>query len=738
MLRQLCETVPRRKAVTRRVLLLLGLALVLAAGCEEEEGVGRSADDVEELSKNGELTAVESGGYADLFEYDPLGRVVRARHRRDGAELVYESRYGYPIDGVPGAGSVLVERRYPDGEIVRTGYDVAGEVASVTAGATPILTRQSRNARGQVVEVEHGNGVLERRVYDEQGDLRLDELQATSPQAGIVQQLAYAYDAVGNPTSVQDAVHPERTATYAYDALDRLARWARGADERSYRYDALDNLIEKEGHTQLYGAPGPSGGVKPHALRRARGRDYAYDESGNTVRIDATDPTSGAAATTRLEWNADGMPVRVTRVEGGGVERLTERAYVGKSIWKKTAGGKTTYYLPGMHVTVPEGGTLAEGRVRKLYGSAQRDAEGNVFHVLGDHLGSTTVVTDALGFVVHRSVYTPWGEDDVGSCCAGSVCDTESEGCLFDPVLRYNQKEPDESGFYDYGARLYEPLTGRWLSGDPAFDGLDPYAYVRNNPVRYVDADGRVAIVPLLLKAGVNAAADLLAQVGMEVFFGGKSLDEVDVNWKSVGISSLEGLLPWKTPGGRLGRAALSGATSALTGYWNARGRYSDENAVRDFMIGFVSDLAGGGLGELTAKYGEKAVRAGLQRLGLEQLLDKGAKQAARGAVDPHTIRFSQNSIKRSFTNGATLREAIDGLKSGAVSPESFPPIRVFERNGQLFTLDNRRLYVFQEAGIPIRTVPATADEIRNEAWKLTTTNEGTSIVVRGAGQHYP
>jgi len=81
---------------------------------------------------------------------------------------------------------------------------------------------------------------------------------------------------------------------------------------------------------------------------------------------------------------------------------------------------------------------------------------------------------------------------------------------------------------------------------------------------------------------------------------------------------------------------------------------------------------------------------------------------------------------------GAAYDENASGLRSGAISSEAFPPIRVLERNGLTFTLDNRRLFVFQEAGVPIRTVPATAEESAAEAWKFTTRNEGASIRVRG------
>ena len=75
----------------------------------------------------------------------------------------------------------------------------------------------------------------------------------------------------------------------------------------------------------------------------------------------------------------------------------------------------------------------------------------------------------------------------------------------------------------------------------------------------------------------------------------------------------------------------------------------------------------------------------------------------------------------------------IQGLKTGTIDPNDVPAIRIFEKDGVLYTLDNRRLYAFQQAGI--ENIPyqwATSQEIANEAWKFTTTNSGISIQVRG------
>ena len=70
-------------------------------------------------------------------------------------------------------------------------------------------------------------------------------------------------------------------------------------------------------------------------------------------------------------------------------------------------------------------------------------------------------------------------------------------------------------------------------------------------------------------------------------------------------------------------------------------------------------------------------------------------------------------------------------LKENTVDVSEIPPIRIFEVNGQLFTLDNRRHYAFKKAGVPIKTVPATATEIQKESYKFSTANGGVDINVR-------
>lgn len=103
-----------------------------------------------------------------------------------------------------------------------------------------------------------------------------------------------------------------------------------------------------------------------------------------------------------------------------------------------------------------------------------------------------------------------------------------------------------------------------------------------------------------------------------------------------------------------------------------------------------------------------------------------------RGFIDPLLVRFCQNSIRDTFRTGGTVDALVLALRSGGVEPQQVPPIRIFELDGKLYTLDNRRLWAFREAGVSISYRKATEQEVREEGWKFKLVGDGWTIRVRG------
>ncbi len=63
---------------------------------------------------------------------------------------------------------------------------------------------------------------------------------------------------------------------------------------------------------------------------------------------------------------------------------------------------------------------------------------------------------------------------------------------LYESKELYTDFSSAYMGVYDFGARFYNPLYGRWFAPDPAQQGINPYTYCGNNPVMLVDPDGRI------------------------------------------------------------------------------------------------------------------------------------------------------------------------------------------------------------------------------------------------------
>ncbi|MER5942507.1 SpvB/TcaC N-terminal domain-containing protein [Streptomyces sp. NPDC001928] len=436
-------------------------------------------------------------------------------------------------------------------------YQPGGGLRSVSVDGVEFVRQILHNARGQRVLAVLGCDVLCRYAYDPV-TFRLARLRsepcAGDPDTGwratgpVLQDSTYRHDLAGNVLAVLErtpssGVRPDAPDSldrlFAYDALYRLVRatgrecdmppaqppWqvlASCADRtrarawtQTYTYDDVGGL-----RTMRHDAGAGAAWRREHTtqdadnrlLRTQQGSDvceYAHDPAGNVVR---------ESTSRHLGWDhADRMVTFRVQPEGAAVaSQFAQYRYdaagrrVCRLLRKQDGRHELTVYVSDVFerlaLTASSGATTRHDTVHVLDGTRRvarlrlgpqppDETTPALTYELGDHLDSCAVITDAKGALVDREEFTPYGE----TCFGGYALKR----------YRFTGKERDtESGYQYHGARYYVPWAGRWTSCDPAWpvDGTDSYAYVRNNPLTFVDPTGRQA-GPSSADVPVNAVA---------------------------------------------------------------------------------------------------------------------------------------------------------------------------------------------------------------------------------------
>jgi RHS repeat-associated protein len=121
---------------------------------------------------------------------------------------------------------------------------------------------------------------------------------------------------------------------------------------------------------------------------------------------------------------------------------------------------------------------------------ARRDTNGGTIHYyFSDHLGSHTAIESGDGSTCEHDIdYFPYGAQQQDYCSGPAQ------------NYKFTGKERDsESGLDNFGARYHAFAMGRFVTPDPLHvmkqklidpQQLNMYAYVRNNPIRFVDPKG--------------------------------------------------------------------------------------------------------------------------------------------------------------------------------------------------------------------------------------------------------
>ncbi len=478
-------------------------------------------DDPNVSNSRGRLTAVEywppevgASSMKTSFTYDQRGR-------KSGETRVIDST-SYALSWTYDSMDRMTGLKYPDDEIVMYAYNGQGLIDRVT-GASVYANNADYNAADQPTSLVYGNGAVANYAYNANTQ-RPDHFQTMS-NTQLVQYLAYAYDGVGNVTGITDTKHTA-TQTFGYDDMNRLTGANGSYGAKTYSYNALGNIITKEGVTYAYGSS------KPHAVTNtSAGYTANYDANGNTVatrgtaliydfdnRLTEFRKTDGSVTDTFMyDWQGNRVK-KVAKITGpdpacGGTTAATTVSPTTLSETTSSVPTSSTKKASSSAVTTASTSTTRTAGMQKAAVSGSVSMLSSTSRYVprkiddGDNPGggcptvTTTTPTHYIGNVYEKEGSTVRkhyfiGSQKVATRTNGTLAyfhndhlgstnvATNASGALvgvteYTPFgsttndtntgtdYKYTGKELDtETGLYYYGSRYYDPNLGRFVSAD--------------------------------------------------------------------------------------------------------------------------------------------------------------------------------------------------------------------------------------------------------------------------------
>ncbi len=444
-------------------------------------------DNINYDSKGQRTLIVYGNGAKTTYEYDPLTfRLVHLLTERD-AVVFPDDCPGPPPAGWPGC--QVQNLRYT--------YDPIGNITHIRDDAQQ--TRFFNNRRVEPSAEYTYDAIY--RLIEATGREHLGQVAAQpspgsyndKPRVGILMSASdgnavgryierFFYDEAGNFDEVvhrgSDPVSPGWTRSYAYNEASQLEPAKQSNRLTSTTIGAT---------TETYSVAG--NGYDPHGnlLRMPQLQIIQWDfkdqlqmTQRQAVNVSDVEGVQNQGERTWHVYDSGGQRVRkVTEVAPDQIK--DQRIYL---------GGFESYRRQGVNPLVRETLHIMDDKQRVAL--VETRTQGNepgvpsplIRYQFGNHLGSASLELDRQAQIISYEEYYPYGSTSFQA--VRSQTETSKR-------YRFTGKERDEeSGLYYHGARYYVPWLGRWLNTDPLGikDGLNVYAYSRDNPIRFSDPSG--------------------------------------------------------------------------------------------------------------------------------------------------------------------------------------------------------------------------------------------------------
>ena len=268
---------------------------------------------------------------------------------------------------------------------------------------------------------------------------------------------------------------------YSYDNMNRLLSGISTLknNETNISYDKVGNLLtlQRDNTMQTYFYQAN----RLNIFNNGQLRNYTYNAEGSMINDGVV----------QVAYNELNLPNRITTQNIDNFytydamgNKLRRNFTLQNSTLPASIDYDTTrYYVDGMEFV---GSTPCLDVV--MFSEGYIDSSLQTYnYFLKDHLGNTRKViskninTNTANTSLQSTNYYPFGKAMISG-------NTKNK-------YLYNGKELQAySGYYDYGARMYNSEVGRWFGVDPLgekFVGLSSYVYCANNPILIFDPDGR-------------------------------------------------------------------------------------------------------------------------------------------------------------------------------------------------------------------------------------------------------
>ncbi len=424
---------------------------------------------------SGIRTKMEDHRGTTLFEPDEFGRITKVTFPDDQTVSYY-----YDSE------SNLIKLVYPDRTEVEYTYDLSNRLETVkdSSGVTRFEYDELSNA---LKKKTLPNGITTEYQYYK--TRKISNVIHKKADGILIEEFRYAYDENGNRTKIEKISSEVNShVIYIYDKLNRIVK-SEHSDGffEEFSYDGAGNRRSKTT---------PQGKIvyeydEENRLRKAGDTVYEYDLAGNL--IEKSSPARKATYKydfdNRLISYSDETNQVAFEYDGNG-NRIS-----------KTVNGVCTEYINDLVAPVTQvllkkvQGCWWKGEktIRYTYGGSRisQSADGRTQFYLYDSLGrNVSNLVSSSGKVLNTYNYDSFG---------GSLSEEQN----VPNVYKYcGEQFDEETGLIYLRNRYYDPEIGRFISKDPRPGKLDrpstvnPYCYVENNPVNFIDPLGLEGVSP--------------------------------------------------------------------------------------------------------------------------------------------------------------------------------------------------------------------------------------------------